>query len=266
MTTPPRLLILYITAGDGHRRAAEAVANQLQSRGAHVSLLDAMPHAHPIFRAIYVGGGLGLIIRLPSVFHAAYRLTDRSKVDRVIRGPRHRAQQLSTQSLLQAITAYQPDAIICTHFLPAEVCAGWQRSRQIKVPVYTVITDFEPHRIWQHQGIAGYCVATDAAASRLMADGIDRSIIKVTGIPIQTDFAHLPDRATAIKKLQLNPDRSTLLIMGGGLGVGKIEHIAQALIKKPIDAQIIFITGHNRALRRRLQQQSPDWIVRGFVN
>jgi processive 1,2-diacylglycerol beta-glucosyltransferase len=265
MTHSPRLLLLYATAGDGHRRAAEAVADQLRLRGAQVGLLDAVPFTHPIFRAIYVGGGLNLIIRLPRLYHAAYRLTDRSSIDRVLRGPRSRAQQLSTRSLLHAITAFQPDAIICTHFLPAELCAGWRQSDQITVPVYTVVTDFEPHRLWQHPALNGYCVATAEAADRLVADGIDRSIIQVTGIPIQAEFASLPDRVTAKTRLQLDPDRSLLLLMGGGLGIGGIDLLTRALVQRPIDSQVAIITGHNRSLRRRLRQQAPHWIVRGFV-
>jgi processive 1,2-diacylglycerol beta-glucosyltransferase len=265
MNHSPRILLLYATAGDGHRRAAEAVAAQLRSRGAHTALLDAVPYTHPIFRAIYVGGGLGLIIRLPRIYHAAYRLTDRSSIDRVLRGPRQHAQQLSTRSLLHAITAFQPDAIICTHFLPAELCAGWRRSNHITVPIYTVVTDFESHRMWQHHGLDGYFVATQETADRLVADGLDRSIIQVTGIPIQTEFASLPNRITARTRLQIDPDRPLLLLMGGGLGVGGIDHLARSLVQRPIDAQVAIITGHNRSLRRRLREQSPGWIVRGFV-
>jgi processive 1,2-diacylglycerol beta-glucosyltransferase len=266
MNHSPRILLLYATAGDGHRRAAEAVADQLRSRGAHVALLDAVPYTHPIFRAIYVGGGLNLIIRLPRLYHAAYRLTDRSSIDRVLRGPRQHAQQLSTRSLLHAITTFQPDAIVCTHFLPAELCAGWRQSNRLTVPVYTVVTDFEPHRMWQHRGLDGYFVATAEAADRLVSDGIDRSIVQVTGIPIQSEFASLNDRATAKTRLQIDLDRSLLLLMGGGLGVGGIDHLARSLVQRPIDSQIAFITGHNRTLRRRLRQQSPDWIVRGYIN
>jgi processive 1,2-diacylglycerol beta-glucosyltransferase len=167
--------------------------------------------------------------------------------------------------LYHAITAFQPDAIVCTHFLPAELCAGWRESNHINVPVYTVVTDFEPHRMWQHRGLDGYFVATGEAADRLINDGIDRSIIQVTGIPIQTEFASVRDRVTAKTRLAIDPDRSLLLLMGGGLGVGGIDLLARSLVLRPIDSQVAFITGHNRTLRRRLRQQAPHWIVRGFV-
>ncbi len=263
--TPPRILLLYAAAGAGHRRAAEAVADQLRSRGATVALFDTIRYTHPIFRAVYIGGGLNLIIRLPRLYGLAYRLSDRSSIERVLRGPRQRTQQLSARSLLRAIQNFNPEALICTHFLPAELCAGWRRSNQLSAPVYTVITDFEPHRMWQHLGTDGYCVATDEAAARLVSDGIDRSMIHVTGIPIRSEFASLPDRLTARNRLQIEPDRSLLVVIGGGLGVGGIDRVARLLIQQPIESQVAIITGRNRSLRRRLRSTSPDWIVRGFV-
>jgi processive 1,2-diacylglycerol beta-glucosyltransferase len=82
--------------------------------------------------------------------------------------------------------------------------------------------------------------------------------------------------------LNLDPDRAVVLIMGGGLGVGAMETVARSLLTHPLDAQIVFITGSNQALRRYLKAMSHSltshlhartveererrWIVRGFVN
>jgi processive 1,2-diacylglycerol beta-glucosyltransferase len=266
VTSTPRILLLHAVAGAGHRRAAEAIADQLRERGALVALRDALHDTHPLFRALYVGGGLGLITRLPRLYGMAYRVTDYAVVDRVIRGPRHQAQQSSAARLLDAIDAFQPEAVISTHFLSSELCAGWRRSDRLRAPLYTVVTDFEPHRLWQHAGTDGYCVPTDAARHRLIHDGTDPSIVEVTGIPIQREFSRLPDRGVARRRLRLDRDRPLIVIMGGGLGVGGIDALARSLLKHPIDAQIAFITGGNRALRRRLRQMSRGWSVRGFVD
>jgi processive 1,2-diacylglycerol beta-glucosyltransferase len=103
-----------------------------------------------------------------------------------------------------------------------------------------------------------------------MQDGIDPRTIGVTGIPIGRGFAALPDRNTAARRLQLDPDRAIVVIMGGGLGVGALEAVGRSLLAHPLDAplaaQIVFITGSNHALRRQLKTMSRAWIVRGFVN
>lgn len=262
---PSRILILYAEAGAGHRRAAEALATALNERGATVTRRDAMQLAHPVFRAVYVGGGLNLITRHPQLYHFGYRLTDVPAINHVLRGPRLRAQRLSTPRLFHTITTFQPELVICTHFLPAELCASWRRSGQLTIPLCTVVTDFDPHFLWQHDGTDRYCVPTDEARARLIHDGIDPAIIHVTGIPIEAQFAHQPDRLAAAQRVLLDPGQPVVLIMGGGLGVGAMEAIARSLLVHPLDAQIVFITGSNHDLRRKLKAMSRPWIVRGFV-
>jgi processive 1,2-diacylglycerol beta-glucosyltransferase len=259
-------LIFYAEAGAGHRRAAEAIAQPLIEGGAGVALVDAMRFTHPLFRAVYVGGGLGLITRLPRLYHLAYHLSDQPAVDRMLRGPRYHSQQMSTRALRRAIEARGPDTIICTHFLPAELCAGWRRSGRLQVPLCTVVTDFDPHFMWQHAGTDLYCVPTAEARRRLIQAGIDPALVEVTGIPIERGFAALPDRFSTAQRLNLDPKGPVVLIMGGGLGVGAMEAIARALLARPLGARIVFITGSNHALRRQLQAMSRTWIVRGFVN
>jgi len=266
VTNLPRVLIFYAEAGAGHRRAAEALAATLRTQGAIITAQDAMRFVLPLFRAVYVGGGLGLITRLPRLYRLAYHISDQPSVDRVLRGPRYRTQQISTRSLRSTIDSFQPDAIICTHFLSAELCAGWRRSGKLHVPVYTVITDFDPHFMWQHAGTDRYFVPTNAARNRLVHDGVDPAIIAVTGIPIDPRFAALPDRVAAARRLRLDPQRPMVLIMGGGLGVGMMEAVAHALRTHPLAAQLVFITGSNHALRRKLKAMSRSWIVRGFVD
>ena len=266
MIESPRILIFYAEAGAGHRRAAEAVAQALLERGAVVSLVDAMRLTHPLFRAVYRGGGLGLITHLPRLYHLAYTVSDQPAIDRVLRGPRYHSQQISTRTLFHTIEAFQPDLIVSTHFLPSELCAGWRRGGRLCIPLWTIVTDFDPHFMWQHTGTDHYCVPTDEARTRLLEDGIDPAIVEVTGIPIGRGFAALPDRSTAARRLNLDPDRSTVLIMGGGLGVGAMEAVARALLTHPLEAQVVFITGNNHALRRQLKTMSKTWIVRGFVN
>lgn len=260
------MLMLYATAGAGHRRAAEAVAGQLRAQGANVLTLDVMAYAHPMFRSLYVGGGLRLITRLPRLYGLAYRATDQRVINRLLRGPRLRAQQFSTRRLWQTLHAFAPDIVLSTHFMASELCALWRRTGELTAPLFTIVTDFEPHYMWQHGSTDMYCVPTAEAVERLVRDGRDRSSIAATGIPIDPAFGQRPDRLAARDRVQLDHDRAVVIIMGGGLGVGRLDQLAQQLIEQPLDAQIVFITGQNRALRRRLRALNPDWIVRGLVD
>src|SRR3972149_2423155 len=97
----PRILILHASTGAGHRRAAEAVKAALQARNATVEMIDSVRHIHPLFKLVYVQGGLGMITRMPRVFGALYRMADRPLVDRLMRLPRYRPQRVSARSPLR---------------------------------------------------------------------------------------------------------------------------------------------------------------------
>lgn len=264
----PRILLLHASTGAGHRRAAEALKTALQARDAVVELLDGVRYIHPLFKLVYVGGGLGMITRLPRVFGTLYRLSDRPTVDRLMRLPRYGAQRVSARPLLRAVRRFAPDAAICTHFLPVELLAAWRRTGRLAAPVYAVITDFEPHRIWEHAGIDAYFVASEYAAQRLIDDGIRREVIHVTGIPISLDFTRRFDRSALKTRLGLDPDRPLVLVTGGGLGAGSIEVIAREAWERRAGEQFAFVTGNNAGLRARLQwpDAGPDWRALGYVS
>jgi len=265
---PARLLLLHASTGAGHRRAAEALKSALQARNATVELLDSVRYIHPLFKLVYVDGGLGMITRWPRIFGTLYSLSDRQTVDRLMRLPRYGAQRISARPLLRAVRRFAPDAVICTHFLPAELLAAWRRAGKLAVPLYVVITDFEPHRIWEHAGIDVYCVASEYAAQRLIADGIPRQAIHVTGIPISPDFTRRFDQRALKLRLGLDPGRPLILVTGGGLGAGSIEAIAHAAREREAQAQFAFVSGNNAELRSRLQRESTDsgWRVLGYVS
>ena len=263
----PRILLLHASAGAGHRRAADALTYALQARNAVVEAVDTMRYLHPLFRLMYVSGGLSMITRMPRVFGTLYRLTDRPAVDRLVRLPRYGTQRVSARPLMRLIRRFAPDAVICTHFLPAELIAAWRRNGKLLAPAYVVITDFEPHRIWEHAGIDRYFVSNESAARRLAADGIPRDAIHVTGIPISLDFTRRFDRSALKTRLSVRPDRPLVLVTGGGLGAGSIESIARTALNRRTDAQFVFIAGSNAELRARLERQvsGTGWRALGYV-
>jgi processive 1,2-diacylglycerol beta-glucosyltransferase len=264
---PPRILLLHASAGAGHRRAADAVKTALLARNAVVESLDSMPLIHPFFRRIYVGGGLSLITRAPRVFGVLYRLTDRRAVDRLVRLPRYAAQRVSARRLMRVIRAFAPDAVVCTHFLPAELAASWRRRGKLPARLYIVITDFAPHRLWEHAGVDGYFVSSELAARRLIRDGISPEAVRVTGIPISLDFTRRFDKAVLRARFGLDLDRPVVIVTGGGLGAGSMASIAQEAVEQRAKAHFVFVTGDNTSLRERIERivVGTGWRVLGYV-
>jgi processive 1,2-diacylglycerol beta-glucosyltransferase len=123
-----------------------------------------------------------------------------------------------------------------------------------KLPALWVqVTDFDVHALWVHPHVDRYCVASDEVAFRLEDRGVPRDRIFVTGIPVMPQFSAALERATCAREIGVNPGKFTVLMMGGGAGVGGLEELAARLLRLPDDLQLIALAGRNEDLLRRLR-------------
>jgi processive 1,2-diacylglycerol beta-glucosyltransferase len=133
-----------------------------------------------------------------------------------------------------------------------------------------MVTDFDLHQMWVHEGITGYFVANEEISFRLESSGIPKSNIVVTGIPVMPEFVNRPERDVCATRIGLNPAHKTLLIMGGGAGLGINSHLVNSLLNLQNDVQIIVMAGKNKSLLDELLKLSSQWpgrlVVVGFTD
>jgi processive 1,2-diacylglycerol beta-glucosyltransferase len=163
-------------------------------------------------------------------------------------------EKLNARPFIKLLTAYRPDWIVCTHFLPAEIVA-WLRDRErLDTPQAVVVTDFDVHAMWLVRHVERYFVALEETRAHLARLGIPADRITVSGIPIDPVFAE-PKEARAMRlKHGLDPDRTTILVSAGGFGVGPVERLIGALLELQHPAQVVVICGRSEELKRRLDE------------
>ena len=133
------------------------------------------------------------------------------------------------------------------------------------VPVWVQVTDFDLHRMWVIPHMTGYFAANDEIGFRMHAVGLaDTSSVHVVGIPIMPVFAQPHDRGVCARELGLDPQRRTLLLMGGGAGVGNLEQVATHLLALDGDFQLIVLAGKNAAALAALQALAAKYPSRLF--
>jgi processive 1,2-diacylglycerol beta-glucosyltransferase len=263
-------MLLSVSAGAGHVRAAEALRVAAEAEGSVAEHLDVMDFVSTAFRALYTDFYLKLVEHHPAMWAMLYRIMDRTPPSAPLARVRRAIERLNTMRLRKAVAAFAPDAVVCTHFLPAELLMRERARGRIASPVFVQITDFDLHGMWIVPDMAGYFVASREVAFRAEARGIARERVHVTGIPVMPAFASPPSRAEAAAELGLDPRRKTFLLMGGGAGLGGIDEAAGHLLASGADAQLIALAGRNAAMLGRLEnlaRRHPGRLVAlGFTN
>ena len=251
-----RILVLSVSAGAGHVRAAQALCAAAQPGfpQLEVTHLDVMDLVSQAFRKVYADSYIKLVEKMPLAWAYLYQSTDRPASRSAIDELRRRIQRLNTRKLDDELARATPDAIVCTHFLPAELLSHRIRKGRPTPPVWVQVTDFDIHALWIHPYMAGYCVANHEIAARIVARGIAPEQTFVTGIPIMPQFSQKLDRATCAAELGLDAHKPTLLMMSGGAGVGDIESLAQRLVVLEHDLQIVALAGRNEVLLKSLKR------------
>lgn len=252
-----RVLIFYVRAGAGHERAARAVADAMQQLDptAEPIVRDALDFSSLFLRTFYASTYNRVVSRAPRMWGLVYRRSARTPVEGFRQELRTRITLWGCYGYLEAVRTFRPHAVLCTHFLPAEVFAFLRERGRVDVPVSCAITDFSIHPIWVYRGIDRYYVASDRVKGELVDTGVvsaDR--IEVTGVPIDPRFAVRVPAAEARAALGLDPDpsRPCVLLMGGGFGWGPIEGMFEVLLDLPERVQVLVIAGRNERLRARL--------------
>jgi processive 1,2-diacylglycerol beta-glucosyltransferase len=262
----PKILVLSVSAGAGHVRAAQSLVAtaQLQYPQATLTHLDVMDFVPSSFKKIYADSYIKLVDKAPLLWAYLYKSTDENNKTSIFASVRRKIEQLNTQSLTSAITQESADAIICTHFLPAELLSKRISKGEVLPPIWVQVTDFDVHGLWVHPHISGYFVASAEVAARLAARGIAANQIHVTGIPIMPQFSQSLSRETCAKEIGLDPAKTTIIMMSGGLGVGNIAEMATELLKLKGDFQIIALAGKNQAMLADLQNLATQYPARLF--
>ncbi len=267
---PLRFLLLYSRTGGGHLRVARTVADALTERygeWAEVTLVDILAEyaPWPLCRApewypiVLRGGG--------QVYGWGFRLLNGRRQVQVIC---HLAWPLTHPRVLRLFRDHPADIIVSFHPVPVYTVARALEWAGLSTPLIAVGTDLVVmHAAWVAPNVQRYLVPTEAAREQLRRHGVEPERIEVTGLPIGPQFRQVAaeDPAALRRRLGLEPDWPTVLLMGGGVGFEPLEAVARAVAAATPTAQLVVVAGQNERLRARLS--AIPWPgptrIEGFV-
>ncbi len=249
--------MLSVSAGAGHTRAAQALAEAARRRrGVVVEHADILQFTTPLYRRAYADGYLQMVHRVPELWGYLYRTSDRGARPASASAFVRLFDRVEFASFRRFVRSFRPDMVLATHFLACQVFAPYRKRGRDRFPLGLAVTDFDAHAFWVQPTADRFFVATEEVAAVLAGRGIERHRIAVTGIPIAAPFGQRHDRADARRRLGLRSDSPVVLILSGGAGVGAFADAVRTVLHcSPV--QILAVAGRNEKLRRRLGAMRP---------
>lgn len=255
-----RVLILSAGVGAGHNSAGEAVRVAAEARTdvEEVQLLDLLEASSALYRDLLGKGYFTLVDSAPWLVEFGYDVTDRPFRRRGPIDPWTRANALPT---IRAITRFRPTAIVCTHFLPAQLVAALLLGGRIDARTAVVTTDYDFQGLWLTSAFHAFSVAREEGLVQLTALGLPADRVVATGIPIRrSDVALHRDPAV--------PPR--LLVSAGAAGGDYAIAVVRQTMHIRTPCSITVVCGRNDALRRRIEQlvapMGDRYRVLGFTD
>ncbi len=256
--------------GGGHRSAAQAIADAMEREfpGKYaVQLVDG------IARGAWFPFNHMADWYLPVITHAEYwwgvsfHTTNRRTV---IRTAQPLLDVMMRHRLGNVLRQQSPDLVVSVHPLLTSLARRTLRATGSRAPFVVVVTDLsDAHGVWFDRKADLSLVATAGADSTARRFGVPAERLRVVGLPVSLKFlARGKSKAEQRTQLGLAPDLATVLLVGGGEGMGKLYEIARAIAIARLPLQLVVIAGRNKAMYDKLR--GADWelpvSVQGFVD
>lgn len=264
-----KFLILSSSFGDGHSKAAKAIRSYIEKIDKTSEIITIGPDEYigPIYDRISMNFYLNIIKIAPRLYSGLFKMADEYDMPKNIIKI---FQKIFNFKLKKLIKDFNPDFIICTHPFPLQYVATIKNNLPKKIKIISIITDFCAHNIYLYPETDMYIVGSKFLKSKFVERGIKQEKISPIGIPIDSAFLKKEDKKEIRKKLNL-PNKTTIMIMGGGFGFGKIKEMVLSLMENKNDLEILVITGNNKKLKKDLEilvseKQKNNFIIYGYSN
>lgn len=250
------VLIVSASIGSGHTQAANAVKAELERQhpDVRVAVVDFLEGDNFSLNTFIKETYLKMIDVFPDMYDLLYRWSQASHNGTTVR---NLMSWVLKKRMLRLVDRYRPDLIVFTHPFPCGAACHLKRKDMLTIPLAGVITDYAIHRLWLYNEVDSYFVAVPDLKATLIQQGIAADKIHVTGIPISSSFGEL---STAPRTVKTDDGQSTVLIMGGGQGLGAVAEVLTELDKIEGQQRFVVVAGRNAGLRKDLQLLSRSLL------
>lgn len=240
-----RVLILSAGVGSGHNSAAAALKQACLARDDvdDVLVLDVLQEGGTLYRDLLGKGYFALVDSVPWLVDWGYDVSDQPFRRRWPLDPWTRANAIPT---VGDIKRFKPTAIICTHFLPAQLVASLLLRGVTDARTSIVTTDYDFQGLWLTSAFHTLFVAREEGRAQLTTLGLPPDRVVTTGIPISVPHVEAPARDSTKPPM--------LLISAGASGGDYAAAVVRQTLNVTVPFRATVVCGRNEELRRRIEE------------
>jgi len=257
MTKPLRFLIYYADTGGGHRATAMAIAQGLKQR-----------YGDAVDPVLFDG----LRKYLP---YPLSRLDDMypwmSGMKTWGRGWTQSNDPQRVQRFMKLWWPYIRTACIRMAKEPCDAVINvqplytfpvlWAMDRiGVRKPFVTMVSDLiVVHAAWCEPTADRLLVPTEVSRVHALEHHMPPEKIQIVGLPIRLLFMNPPEPKPSVRQRLGLKNKFTILLMGGGQGLGRVYEIAEAIGRSDLNVQLIVVAGRNKKLKEQLD--AANWPI-----
>jgi 1,2-diacylglycerol 3-beta-galactosyltransferase len=254
----PHILFLFSDTGGGHRSAAEAIieaihleygdvftTEMLDFFKSHAPLpLNKMPDWYPD------------MVKAPHLWGLSFKISDGRRRARAITAS---MWPYVGRAVRKIVKEHPADLIVTVH--PLATTIFLKALGRTRPPFIIVVTDMvTTHALWYDQRADLILVPTEKARQRALDYEMQPTQVQVVGQPVAERYC-VPagNKTTLRKKLGWEKDKTTILLVGGGDGMGPLGKTAREIANSGLDVSLAIVAGRNQRLKKHLE--ALDWPV-----
>ena len=253
-----KILIFYGSYGGGHLSAAKSIESCFKTEynnEIEIQTVDCIEYINKYINKVSTGAYKELAKKAPWAWKQVYKRSQNGALSHIS----NTTNRMMSHKLNQLIKEFNPDLIVSTHPFSTQMCAILKKRGKINCKLATILTDYHIHAQWLvlYQYTDYFFVSNDEMKSDMIAEGVDKDKIFVTGIPVSERFSEDFNKSDIYNEFDLSEDKPTVLFFAGGefgLGRNTTYMTLKALIRLYKNLQIIAISGRNPKMKKRFNE------------
>jgi 1,2-diacylglycerol 3-beta-galactosyltransferase len=262
----PHILFLFSDTGGGHRAAMDAIIEALKLEfgdATTVEMVDFLKeYAPPPYNQL--PRFYPEMVKLPELWGVGYKISDGRSQARLMTST---FWPIVRRAARRLIREHPADLLVSVHPVANSFCLkalGKQRP-----PFVTVVTDMvSTHALWFDKRADLILVPTRMARESALENHMAPERVRVAGQPISERHCQAGyDKPALRKKFGWPVDKFTVLMVGGGDGMGPLAETARAIDESGLDLNQVIVTGRNSKLKDYLETltwENPTFVY-GFT-